>query len=94
MANRGSLVPRPVTSYVWMETLPIIQLPGAKMEVMKSLYPQKLRKLVQKFIGKFEIIQPVRLLVALKKSDEVEPFTCHRSWTVPRTVVQLSSGQL
>lgn len=45
-------------------------------------------------IGKINAITPVRLQVALKSETEAQTFSFSRSWTAPRTVLHLASGQL
>ena len=45
-------------------------------------------------VGKITAITPVRLSVALKAGQDPETFSFSRSWTSPRTVLHLSSGQL
>ena len=45
-------------------------------------------------IRKIHAINPVRLNVALKSGEEPQSFSFSRSWTSPRTVFHLSSGQL
>ena len=47
-----------------------------------------------KGIGKIRAIEPVRLQVALKSGSEAASFSFSRTWTSPRTVLHLSSGQL
>ena len=45
-------------------------------------------------IGKIKGIRPVKIQVALRKDDKAQSFRFYRIWTVPRTVLQLASGQL
>lgn len=45
-------------------------------------------------IGKLDKIPPTRLQVALKKGPKAHTFSFSRTWTAPRTVLQLPSGQL
>ena len=45
-------------------------------------------------IGKLESIETVRLEVALKKEGQKATFPFSRAWTVPTTVLHLSSGRL
>ena len=56
--------------------------------------PKLAETAVLKGIGKLKAITPITLSVALKSQTEAETFSFSRSWTVPRTVLQLSSGQL
>ena len=39
-------------------------------------------------------ISPERLIIALKSGQNAQCFTFSRSWTAPRTVLHLDSGQL
>lgn len=43
-------------------------------------------------IGKMSKMSTAKLLVALKEGSDVKQFTFSRSWTRPRTVIQLSYG--
>lgn len=45
-------------------------------------------------IGKMKKIPTVEVSVALKKGDEAQAFKFSRTWTVPRTVLNLPSGKL
>lgn len=45
-------------------------------------------------IGKMAKITPVTLQVALKQEAEAERFSFSRTWTAPRTVLQVSAGPL
>lgn len=45
-------------------------------------------------IGKIRKVNPVHIQVALKSGDDAQSFTFSRTWTIPRTVLQLASGQL
>ena len=45
-------------------------------------------------IGRMKAIEPVTLSVALKAGETAQRFSFSRSWTPPRTVLHLSSGQL
>lgn len=51
-------------------------------------------KAVLNGIGKLTKIDPVFLQVALKQGDNAEKFTFSRTWTPPRTVLQLLVGPL
>ena len=56
--------------------------------------PKLAERAAVKGIGKITAIEPVRLNVALKTGDEAQSFFVSRTWVAPRTVLQLSSGQL
>lgn len=45
-------------------------------------------------IGKIKGIKPVEIQVDLRKGDEAQSFRFSRTWTVPRTILQLASGEL
>jgi len=45
-------------------------------------------------IGSFKKIQPVKFEVALTRDKQPQEFTFSKVWTVPRTVLHLSSGKL
>ena len=51
-------------------------------------------KAVLKGIGKLEAIETVHLRVALTRKEETAGFAFSRAWTVPSTVLNLSSGRL
>ena len=56
--------------------------------------PTLTKKTVLNGIGKIKAILPINLCVALKKGDIPQDFSFSRSWTVPKTVLHLSSDQL
>lgn len=45
-------------------------------------------------IGTLTSINPVSLKVTLKTGEQAQLFQFSRSWTPPRTVLQLAAGQL
>lgn len=57
-------------------------------------YKELAEKSSLKNIGKLDAIETVRLKVALTKKDETTQFPFSRAWTVPSTVLHLSSGRL
>lgn len=56
--------------------------------------PKLAKQAVAEGIGRMRKIAPVNLQVALRKTEHAETFSFSRIWTVPRTVLHLSSGQL
>lgn len=57
--------------------------------------PSLAERAAMKGIGKLSSIAPVRLQVALKKEEqEAQTFSFSRTWTAPRTILHLASGQL
>lgn len=61
----------------------------------ESIVSSKLaEKAVLNGIGKMSKIPLVKLQVALKEGEEAKEFSFSRSWTTPRTILQLSSGPL
>ena len=56
--------------------------------------PRIAEKAVISGIGRMKKIRPMKLQVALKDKQEAQAFTFSRSWTAPRTVLQLPTGPL
>lgn len=56
--------------------------------------PRLVEKAVLKGIGRFEAIPPVSIQVALTDAGPAQTFNLSRKWTVPRLVLELSSGRM
>lgn len=64
------------------------------MVVMKYVSTNTAEASVIRDIGNFKEIKTVILLLAPRKGDNAEAFSFRCSWTVFRTLLHLSSGQL
>lgn len=56
--------------------------------------PRLAQAAVVKGIGRMSAIPPVHLRVALQESEKTAKFSFSRKWTVPRLVLELSSGRM